>query len=112
MTHFIKATIAGLVLLSASAQAHAVTQSDVKECRTVLSAQTDINMDNYRLRFEKEQGVRKRVLTFTVIPHSKKRGETRFEVSCAFNSKEVVAIYQDQTTLYAKNTRALTKPTG
>lgn len=111
-TNFIGTALIALLSLNFVTPAFAADQSDVKECRRILTQETNIQMDRYRLRFEKEDGVRNRVLTFTAIPHSSKFGESRFEVKCQFDREQVVALYQNQTTLFAKNSQVKTKPAG
>lgn len=89
-----KIALASVVALSicASAPAHATTsQDDVQACRVAMAERGDVNMDDYRLRFEYVKGNSQgRTVHLKVIPNRKQ--DSSFRVSCELNKNKVVAL--------------------
>lgn len=83
--------------------AMATSNGDVKKCRTAMTAQGDLNMEEYRLRFERQEGQRTKTLHFKAIPHN--GGETK-NVTCTLKRSKVLALntsVKGKTALLAKN---------
>lgn len=98
-------TLAIIALTTASllgaVPAIAGTQDDVKTCRAAFSAQTNIDMSDYRLRFKRQDGVsssRARTLYLKAIGMN---GKTSFEFSCSLDKNTVVAINEQTIIRYA-----------
>jgi hypothetical protein len=47
----------------------AASNGDVEKCRAAFSEQGEMNMDDYRLRFERQDGQRTKTIHFKAIPH-------------------------------------------
>ena len=71
-TRNIKATATFLTLATSalfiSAPASAGIQDDVQSCRAAMTSQSNIDMNTYRLRFEKKKGYRTRTIQLKAIP--------------------------------------------
>lgn len=76
--------LAGLAL-----PATAGTQDDIEDCRAALTEQGTLNMDEYRLSFEKKKGNSNRVLTLEAIPNA---GGEKYVVTCTFKKNKIEAV--------------------
>jgi hypothetical protein len=97
------------VLLSAMASAAfiatpamAASNKDVQTCRTAFAEKGEINMNDYRLRYERQDGQRTKVIHFTAIPHE---GGESLEVSCTLRRTKVLALNSGEGKVkrFAKN---------
>lgn len=84
------------ILLSAMASAAliatpamAASNKDVQTCRTAFVEKGELNMDDYRLRYERQDGQRTKTIHFSAIPHD--GGET-LNVSCTIRRTKVLAL--------------------
>jgi len=96
------ATALLMVITFASTPALAGTQDDVAACRAAMDRQSNIDMDDYRLRFEKQKGFRVRTVHIKAIPLKKSYGKT-FTFTCELNRDQVTALNTNTATLFAKN---------
>lgn len=88
-------TIAGLMPVSALA----ASQSDVQTCREAITAQSNIDMSAYRLRFENETGKRNRTLSFKALSS---KGAPSFTFECHINRAAPAFVKLDQNVQFAK----------
>ncbi len=93
----IAAITASLVALPASA----TTQDDVQTCRAAFTAQSNINMSDYRLRFVRQDGVTSSKSRTIYIRAIGTNGKFSFQFSCQLNKTKVIALRQDGTSLFA-----------
>lgn len=92
-------TLAAAAFLSA-APASAATQSDITTCRAAITAQSNINMEDYRLRFKKEKGNRNRTISLQAISTN---GAPGFTFDCYINRGQVPTVKLDQAIKLAKS---------
>ena len=69
--------------------ASAATQGDIQTCRAAMTASSHINMKDYRLRFERSEGLRMETIYIKAIP--RKDGKA-FRFTCTLNRNLVVAL--------------------
>ena len=93
----IAALAASLIALPASAS----TQDDVQACRAAFTAQSNIDMSDYRLRFVRQDGITSSKARTLYIRAIGKNGQSSFRFSCQLNKTKVVALRQGGTTLFA-----------
>jgi hypothetical protein len=84
--------------------AMATSNKDVQKCRTALTAQGDLNMSDYRLRFERQDGQRTKTLHFKAIPHD---GGEVVDVTCTLKRSKVLALNtgSGEVTMLAENAK-------
>lgn len=80
-------TIAAIALTATAASAS--TQDDIEACRVALAGNDTLNIDDYRLSFEKKKGNSNRVLTLKAIPNS---GGEKYIVTCSFKKNQIDAV--------------------
>lgn len=88
-------SIASLLPMSALA----ASQSDVQTCREAITAQSNIDMSAYRLRFKNEKGFRNRTLSFKALST---KGASGFTFECHINRGVTPFVKLDQTVQFAK----------
>ena len=71
-------------------------QNDIQSCRAAMTASSHINMQDYRLRFERSEGIRVETLFIKAIP--RKSGQA-FHFTCILNRDHVVAVNPTRKTL-------------
>ncbi len=81
--------------------AFAASNGDVEKCRTAFAEQGDLKIEDYRLRFERQDGQRTKTLYFKAIPHD--GGET-LDITCTLKRTKVMAVNtgNGDVTLFAK----------
>ena len=100
MTRTALTTIAAIAITAAAGTpAFAASQSDVELCRSAMVAQSNINMDDYRLRFEGQKNFRARTIFLKAISKS---GGQSFEFECYIKRNQVTALKFDNILLAAK----------
>ncbi len=82
--------------------AMAASNGDVEKCRTAFTQEGQLNMDDYRLRFERQDGQRTKVIHFKAIPHD---GGEALEVTCTMRRTKVLSVNagNGEVTLMTKN---------
>lgn len=87
----LKTTLISAIAASAliATPAMATSNKDVQKCRTALTAQGDLDMADYRLRFEHQEGQRTKTLHFKAIPHD---GGEAVDVTCTLKRSKVLAL--------------------
>jgi hypothetical protein len=82
--------------------AMAASNGDVEKCRAAFSEQGEMNMDDYRLRFERQDGQRTKTIHFKAIPHD---GGEALDVTCTLRRTKVLSVNagNGEVTLMAKN---------
>ena len=79
--------IAGLALTPA---AFAGTQDNISSCRAALTEQGQLNMDDYRLRFQSKKGSSKVTLNLLAIPTS--ADAEKVKVTCVVKRGKVLSV--------------------
>lgn len=101
MTYKSLSLLAALATLTfAAPSAFAGAQDDVQRCRVAMTSQSNIDMSEYRLRFERSKGHRVRTVYLKAIP---KKGGKAFRFECYLNRSTVTALKTDTDVLYAAN---------
>lgn len=99
-----KTTIISIVAASAfmATPAMAASNGEVEKCRTAMAEQGDLDIAQYRLRFERQEGQRTKTLHFKAIPDN---GGEAIDVTCTIKRSKVLALNtgKGETTLFAKN---------
>lgn len=85
-TAFVSAFAASAFIAS---PAMAASNGDVEKCRTAFAEQGEMNMDDYRLRFERQDGQRTKTIHFKAIPHD---GGEALEVTCTMRRTKVLSV--------------------
>ncbi|RKQ69337.1 hypothetical protein DES40_2137 [Litorimonas taeanensis] len=88
--------ISKTVLLSAIASAaliatpaFAASNKEVQKCRTAFTESGDLDMSQYRLRYEREEGKRTKTIHFTAIPHDRTEA---LDVTCTLKRTKVISL--------------------
>lgn len=99
------AILSAVMTVSLATPAVAASQNDVKQCRTAMTTQSNINMTDYRLRFVSETGHRTRVMTLKAIPFkaARKNGTSAFDFTCTLSRNSVIAVNRIGSTQFAKS---------
>lgn len=92
------ATVITLLTFSAMPASAATSQEDVQACRIAMTSQSNIDMNDYRLRFERSKGYRVRTVYLKAI--SKSGGES-FQFECHMKRETVTALKTDNTVMLA-----------
>lgn len=85
--------------LVAAIPASAASQSDVTTCRAAITSQSNVDMNQYRLRFMHETGVRNRTLYMKALSTS---GAPSFTFECYINRDQTPTVKLSEKTRFAK----------
>tara|TARA_R110002020_G_scaffold105570_9_gene246160 strand:+ start:2252 stop:2707 length:456 start_codon:yes stop_codon:yes gene_type:complete len=75
--------------LFAATPAFAASNGDVEKCRAALTEQSEMDMSNYRLSYDREEGNRTKTIYFTAVSTD---GGEDLNVTCTIKRSKVLAV--------------------